>query len=537
VPEDVGFCVVLQNLKEHADALQKSPFAEQFARSELGKALRESDQLRALLEINKNVLGAMGLDAKSIADDVLSQAVVFAYRPGPADKPEQEEGIILIRGKSAEAVEDLIKRLNEFQKKSLKLEEREYEGIKYVRRVETMDTTFYCLRGPILIVTSQEAMLRRALDRERAKDEPILAQRLNDLGAEHAMWTFWLNPRAFDAAIEEKAAKAEPARAPALKTLAAYWKALDGLAVSIALEEDLAVSVAMKARTKQLPVAARQLLEEAAQPSVVWRVIPEDPLFAVGGRLNAALLLEVLDDFLTKESRDALRNDLNRYLGAPLGKDFVKEILPRFGPDWALFVMPPSPKAGTWAPEGVFAVRLGMGDKKDPPDEPVLSGLNALAMLAVVAINKQYPDQTTRLLPLKEGKVEGKYLSSDHGFPPGLQPTFGLSSGFLMLATSPDVFRRFAPDLGAGTAPKRDAPTPLLRISLETWRAYLKDHRAALVQMIAKQHNLDNDEAGSRLDSLRSGLEFFDRLEINQRSSAGQTILTFRVQTAQPLRK
>jgi hypothetical protein len=53
---------------------------------------------------------------------------------------------------------------------------------------------------------------------------------------------------------------------------------------------------------------------------------------------------------------------------------------------------------------------------------------------------------------------------------------------------------------------------------------------------------VDNDkitkeEAKQRLDNMIAVLQFVDRLEINQRSSAGRTTLTLSIQTALPLKK
>jgi hypothetical protein len=541
VPEDVGFVVVVQDLKAHFDAVVNSPFIEQFARSNVGEGLAKSPQAAQLLMLRDLFLGNIGLDAKDIRDEILGLAEVFAFRPGPPGKPEQDEGLFLVRAGKEKALQTLLDKINQYQKKAgdlKELEEKEYNGVKYVRRVESKDVTYYCFRGPVLILSTREEAILRALDRERlarADVEPPLVKRLRELGADQAFLTVWVNPRAFDAAIEAKASQAEGAPAAALKAFTRYWKALDGAAFSVHLDADLSFSLALRARTGELPPAARRFLDAASRPSAVWRAIPEDALYAEASRIDVAAYLELLGDFMTRESREALLADLNRYLGAPVGKDFVKDILPCIGPDWGLCVTAPRPEAKTWVPEAVCALRLSAGG--EAADRAVLSGVQALAMLGVVAHNKQYPDRTLRLLTLRKGDKEVKYLDGDNALPPGLRPAFALDNGFLLAATSPERLLQFCERLSSAPQPEKAETMPVMWISFKAWRAYLTDHREALAEVIARKNEMDPEDAAKSLDKLLSGLQFIDRLEINQRCSAGQVVVTFRVQPSRPLKK
>jgi hypothetical protein len=277
-------------------------------------------------------------------------------------------------------------------------------------------------------------------------------------------------------------------------------------------------------------------LDAASRPSAVWRAFPEDALYAEGSRIDLAAYLDLLGDFLTKESRDKLHADLNRYLGAPVGKDFVKEVLPYIGPDWGLYIMAPRPEAKTWVPEGVCALRLSSGGSAEA-DKAVLSGIQALAMLGIVAHNKEHPERTLRLLTFKQGGKEIKYLSGDSVLPPGVRPAFALENGFLIVATSPELLLQTSERLAAVPPAEAGGIIPVTRLSFKAWRAYLRDYRQPLAEAIAKQNQMDPADAAQGLDKLLSGLQFIDRLEITQRPSAGQVILTLRVQTAQPLKK
>src|SRR5437016_1646854 len=69
VPEDVAFCVVLQDLRGHAAAVEASPLVEQFRASPFGKALADSHEARQLRKFQGHLQNLLGLDWPSLRDD------------------------------------------------------------------------------------------------------------------------------------------------------------------------------------------------------------------------------------------------------------------------------------------------------------------------------------------------------------------------------------------------------------------------------------------------------------------------------------
>ena len=168
VPDDVGFCFVMQDLRVHAADLADSPFVEQLRQSPLGAALQASKELSQLDQIDRGLQQSFGAGFDQLRDDLLGDAVVFAYRPGPPDKPDQEQGLILVRRRTAPSPRPPWSRtINKAQKKDgtlTDLQECSYKGVTYFRRVEPRQTNYYAIRGPVLLFTSQEEMLQRAID-------------------------------------------------------------------------------------------------------------------------------------------------------------------------------------------------------------------------------------------------------------------------------------------------------------------------------------------------------------------------------------
>jgi hypothetical protein len=539
VPDDVGFCVVLQDLRGHTADVVQSPFAELVRRSPLGAMLNASVELKQLDKVDKDLKALLGVGWAELRDDVLGDAVVFAYRPGPPGKPEQEVGLVLVRARTAEALAGLVDNLNKAQRKDgtvKELTDVEYQGVTYRRRVEAKQTTFYYLNGPVLLFTGQEDMLRQALDRNRkaaAGEESPLARRLRAVGADKAALALWLNPRAFDAALEEKASHAADPEAALLKHFREYWKAVDGVGMYADLDKDLRLSWVEQFRPDDLPAPARRVLAAASRPSDLWRAFPDDALIAWAGRSDWAAMFEMVNGFQPKDKDAAGKSSP----GDALGKEFFTEaLLPKIGPDWGFCVTAPEPGTKDPLPRGFFALRVAGGDDA-PVDKAILSAAHTAVLFAVVAYNHQHPDAVLRLMTLTKNKAEIYYLVGERVFPPGVQPAYGLRDGWLLVASSPDLVGRFALGPSPKTPPEDGAPFPVLRVSFKACRAFLQDRRDPLASLLAEKNQIGKEEAGKTIDDLVGVLQLVDRLEVTQSYKPGQVVVTLTVQPSQPLKK
>ena len=83
--------------RTHWATLRQSPFAEQFRVSPLGKTLAASAEVEKLNSLEKVLEKRLGLNWTQVRDDLFGESIVFAYRPGPPEKPDQEQGLILVR--------------------------------------------------------------------------------------------------------------------------------------------------------------------------------------------------------------------------------------------------------------------------------------------------------------------------------------------------------------------------------------------------------------------------------------------------------
>jgi hypothetical protein len=539
VPPDVGFCLVLQDLRGHAAALADSPFVEQLSQSALGRLLRAKPEWSKLDGLEAKLKKDLDVTWDRLRDEFLGDAVVLAFRPDPAGRKDQ--GLILLRARTPQSLADLVTRINQVQQNNgeLKtLEKLEYKGITYYRREEARATNYYCLRGPVLIFSGEQVMLHQALDlglRESGREsgaEPDLARRLREAGADKAVIALWVNPRALDAQVEGRAAAGQEAeQETARKTFAACWKALDDVVLSLELGRDLSVSLALRGRPEQMPPGVRRFLAELSRPSELWRSFPQDALFALALRLDPAALLDAISDFIPTESRQSLEVELNRTLGAALGKDIFKDLLPGIGPDVGVCVTAPAPGDKDWFPRVVLAVRAAGGPAA--VDQSLLSALHVAAVGLVLGYNSEHRDHALRLATATVDKQEVKYLDGPGVLPAGLRPAAALRDGYLVLASSPGVLRGFRAEPPGAPG----ATVPLVRVSFRGLRAYLRQRHDSLAGALAQKEGADRDEVGRRLDTLLDVLEFLDRLEVRQRTAPGLVVFTLSLQTAQPLKR
>ena len=535
VPADATFCLVLRDLRSHSETLGKSPFAEQFRSSPLGKTLTGSAGLARLLQTEQFLENALGLSLDKLRDDVFGESIVFAYRQGPPGKPEQEQGLMLLRAKEAKPLADLVERLNKVLK--TQVTEVEHAGFKYQRRAEGEEVNFLCLRGPVLIFSSQESLLREALALEKktpANQPSAIAKSLGQLGADRALGAVWINPRAFDAELTARIKKADGAEKAFLETFSGCWKALDSAALTLSLTQDLEMGLALRGRPEALPKAVRRFFDDAAGAADLWARFPEDALLNFASRTPGASLLAFLGAFQTKKSFEAMQEGLNSTLGAILGgKDVSKDVLPHVGPDWGISVSAPARGEKGWFPAVFFALRIATGDPSEPVDRAIVDLIKPRIQDLVVAHNMARKSSLA-YKTVRHEQTEFNYVGSSAGQAMGLQPAFGLSGGYLVIASTPETFRRFATSSRSG---KSETEVPLLRLSFSAMRQYLKDYRQPLVAALAEHHKQSVQQTAQQVDEVSTALSLLDRVELTQRTTSGQVTFTLRVRPSQPLRK
>jgi hypothetical protein len=540
VADDVGFCFVVQDLRGYAESFLDSPFFDQLNASPIGLAVRAAPETRKLMETAEFIQNKLQTDWVRLRNDILGDAVVLAFWPGPAGKPDSEQGLALIRAADAQALATMIHRFQDIQQQGgATAARRKHNAAEYTCWGEGKHTLCYYRNGPILAVSHNESALHRVIDldlQSSTKEEPRLATQMKRLGVDKSLAALVVNPRVFDPEMEHKVAQARGPEGYVLKTLLTYWKALNAIAVFGRLQKtDLELGMVIQADAERLPGPLRKMFVKDVQASDLWRYFPDNALFAVAGRVDSPALAEFLSGFIPEEGRKVIREAVDRAAGAAFDKDMEK-VLPCIGPDWGICALGPPPGDTGVFPQLIAALRILPGDKNNPVDQIVLSALNAFGMVAVYTYNSGHPDQLS-FKTLDHENVKIKYFTNEKLFPRGIEPAFAWKDGFLIVASSPAVIQSLRASPATADSGRSIVEIPVMRLSIRDWRNYLKDRADSLAAFIAEKDQLPKDEALRRLTDFLAGLELFDRVEISQRSSPEHFTMMLRLRPAKPLQK
>ncbi|MFO0877077.1 MAG: hypothetical protein U0840_06855 [Gemmataceae bacterium] len=531
VPPDVGFCVVVQNLREHWAELSASPFAKRWSSLPIQKKLLASKEWKEALLAVDRVCRLIDVPLPKLRDELLGDCAAFAYRPGPTDRPDQEQGLFLLRVRDEKLLATVLEKLRELDRENPKIrhEARDHAKQKYFQRVEGESSTFYAVQGPILIFSGQEGFLKEAMTRSARNDAGAsLARQFQAHQLESSFVGLLLNPRPWDQAVEQKSTEPSAGVSPRL------WKAFQGAGLALHLDRDVRITLSIRATTEELPLPAQRLLTEAARPSAIWARAPDDALLVIASRFALAPLVETVLLAMPARTRQAARFELDHSVSAVLGKDLFKEVLPQVGPSWGLILTAPPSDARHLMPRATFALEVGKGNADDPIDEAMLNSLISATQLVVLLHNKNHRDKPIALRSRIQEGVRVRYLEGDKAFPPGIQPACLLRDGFLVLSTSSEGLR---PGKPTNMTMIKPGPLPLLRVSFRSWAAYLKEHHDELASLLMGRDDMSREAMQQRLDDVRSLLDLFDRLVLTQETEKGQVLFQLQVLPAASLRR
>src|SRR5436190_19722707 len=85
VPDDFGFAFLTQDLREQFGRWEKSAWLKKLRASPLVQGMLGSEELRDLIKMKEEMHAFFDIDWPTLRDDVLGDAVVFAFRPAVKD--------------------------------------------------------------------------------------------------------------------------------------------------------------------------------------------------------------------------------------------------------------------------------------------------------------------------------------------------------------------------------------------------------------------------------------------------------------------
>jgi hypothetical protein len=528
VPDDYTFCVVVQDLRHQAKGAGKSSLFKDLADSPILAGFRSTPEAVKFQAAMDGILQELDLTAGQVRDDLLGDALVFAYRKGPPGQEGREDGLILLHARDGDLLRRVVDRVNALQIKSGEVRGVEAVGEgdrRYFRRVKMVDAEppdFYAIDGNRLVFSGSESLVRGAVPRLAAVStkQPAVAQRMTRLGVSEAAVCVLINPRSFDAEVAASAGTGKPSERAFLKEFGRYWRAVDGLALFLDGGTTLELGLAVSVKSADLSGDAARLFSEAGKRSPLWSRIPDDALFAVVGRIHLESLAATLGRFLTGPDRASVLEAFTDASRPFLETDDYGALARGLGPDAGFWVTAPAAGAKSWVPSAFMAVKVADGPDGKLAGDAAIRGLDFLARLASLQ------HKGLRVHTEMQGSVEVRSLHHPTAFPPGFRPAFGRKGGYILLADSPATWRQFEPPTDS---PAAASEVPILRLSVSGWRKYLAEHRQPMLSYLAGLKGTDPKEVGQHLDAMLPLLAGIDRMEIVHRSGPDRATIVLRV--------
>jgi hypothetical protein len=537
-PGDFALVVVVQNLRDHVTAVRESPFAAWFPTSALGKKFLGSADIKKFTDSTGPVLAALGVTPADVFDDIIGDAVVFAYAPAPPNDPKAERSVILVRPRKPETLAGVLDRLNDMQIKSKELKalvEHKHAGAAYFERQKPEGPSeFYCFRDGVFAFSQSEGEIKAVIDRDgiAPKDKPpALVARMTKLGVADAAVVLLVNPRPLDAELAAKVKNAPADEKAFLTKFAGVWAATESAAVYFALDTGAELGLSLQFNPDKLPADAKAWLVGERRPSALWSAIPDDAMLAIAGRVKANDLIDFLSSLNANDGKPGVREMVEQTFGPIVGKNKLPVVLDALGPDWGVWIAPPA--KGSAVPVAVAAVKVQTaGEKGAEASKALVQAIEFGFQTMRIAYNAKHKEQL-ELKEEKDGEAVIKSLSGGD-FPTGFRPSFALKGDYLLVATSPDAIRAFKPPSGDA---KPGGDVPFARFSATATRAYLSAHAPALAKLLAEAGAGEEKTLTEQLAGLTAVLEPVDKIELLTRGDATGLKVMLRAKMAKPLKK
>jgi hypothetical protein len=540
IPPETRICLVVRDLRTTLRAMEGSPFEKWLEQSALGKQLNAPVEAAKIQQLETFLKDQFGVGFDQVLDDIVGDAVVLAYQPGPPGKPEDEAGAIFVNARKPDLLARLIGKLNDFQQKTGEIKSVRplaHRGQQYFEREKSSgEREYYLIRGGVLAFSGQQQAIRQVIEQDAAPaDQPNrVAAGIAALGLADRCAVCWFDPRGFDAELRAKAESARDDGERAFLTqFARAWAATDGLALYAHPGRGLELGVVARFDHQKLPKELRELAFPRGGGSALWTSVPDDVILAVGGRLDVPRLLAGFETLLPADGKAGLKKVVEEGLAPVVGRDKLPAVLAGLGPDWAVWITPPGPDSDAFLPEWTAALKLSNSGKGGVDvGRTVLQAVDFAAQMARFAYNRDHTDQIELTEQTRESETV-KVLSNAKKFPAGYRPSYGLRAGHLVVASSPEGVRRFK----APTEANARADAPLLRFSPRHLRGYLEAHRTALVEAAARWSGKPAAEIERDLIGLTAVLEAFDRVELRHAAREGTVRLSLHIEFVKPLAK
>ena len=438
---DVGLCLQINNLTDQGSRFIESPLHERMVRFP-PIAVWLAQHRQNLAALRDEIERRTGLTCRDVATKLLGRQILFAIWP-PFD-PAVDKPAALLLVESAD--EELMRRSLE----TLVAARRQAGRWRGQHTLQVADHTFsvdvvvpddegseFFLTSVdrVAVIATSESLVRDVLERRAAIEKRTsslaaslgYAAAVDQLSADNAVRLF-INPRAWDAALEADLKRKEPGseEAKSQAGVVAAWRATQYVAAGARLAPQLGVELAWTWRADELPEPVREAAASLSGRSQFLDSVPADSLVAFAGRLDITRLARYA---IARQWREAASPPDNSQASNDLNGQresiFAWTLAAGLGPDYGGYLASSSRPRTTSSDTSTLPVDLVVGLQTKPletgGDQPAVAEfvdplLHALLSATVEAVNRQAGPGGASLRTIE---ANGRKVTSVSGIVPG----------------------------------------------------------------------------------------------------------------------
>ncbi len=538
VGADAGLCLEVSYLGRRLPAFTQSELFDRLEKFPVYVDWKQSTEFRKLAEIRKVIENQTGEPLGQFAMKLFGQSVVFAVYPRETGEPA---GVLLLRAADGESLSKALSAWNHDSR--VKLDTVAFSTGQYQKRIETKGNAeknrpqFYFVQGEVFALSDDETVIKNIVAMSLGQSqEPPLAESENYQSAKASLpegsWaTLYFDPRAWKTGWEFDSGKSKVEQ-----VVAGLWKRCNAVVVGLRADQGLAVDVVLHYDPTDLPERWQQFIERAGGFPEFLNHVPARAFLVFAGKQDLTGIDQLITAEMNEPARRQWQNARQIGRGFLLGLDLFDDVLPKFRPNWGMYVVSREPLEGGALPvEALLAIELPpMPEDQNPItlrkalENALNTGFNFLAAMH----NSNSPAQPALVKAEEQGSEKVNWVESLGPY----RPAYCLSDKYFILASSPAVITEFLspalPKLTASRAfqlwSQRDNPPKgqVLFVSWEAIREFLAKNQNFLLDQAVASHALPREEAEKRLQRLEDVLEVLDAVYVGIQILPDQIRLT-----------
>jgi hypothetical protein len=525
LPTDVGACLVVEDLGEHLDRVEKSGLKERFERLGAVQAWKRSPTHQSVETAAAAFPLYFGVSNEQLVRDVLGGSVVFAFCPPRGGAPPT--GIFACRAESESTLAKVVEHITR-PSPSRQIAEHVYRGVRFVERTEFETRKDFVLRiGAVAVISDKPEAVRRVVDAwidgKGLYDAPRWREMRASVG-DGALAYLLMNMEELAPLLQEALQKA----GPTASWLEGYLRSLEWASAGVRFAGRSAeISVHGAVAQERLPQGQRDWPEWLGRPSGFWRRVPADAVAAAATELDFGSLAQLLKTATSgvPEMQDVFQVAERLVVGF----DAEKDVLPKLGPEMGLVAVQ--------GPQGrlevVVEIELRAEDQPPPavlplPETIELAVLRPLLVFYSVDHNNHFDDDAkVETIACDFGRIHA--LTDSRALPPGLAPAFLVRPDRIYFGSSPEAIlarrtpearglessRHFAEFRGAAG---EDAVLKAY-LNVGRLREYVAFHRGDLAERISEQGGEPTDVVAGRISEVSDVLSLVEFVALSTSTS------------------